>query len=93
MYGELIDIQHCAILDKEGRITIGMGSGFAYPPAISKLVREGMTVGQAVDRIYEGESIGHSEGAIGYLSGGRLDRKDLTKQSVLAAMIPRLEDD
>ena len=46
-----------------------------------------------MDRIYSGNSIGHSEGAIGYLSGGRLDRKDLTKQSVLAAMIPRLEDE
>ena len=92
MYGELIDIQHCAILDKDGRITIGMGSGFAYPASIAELVRNGSTVGQAVDRIYGGESIGHSEGAIGYLSGGRLDRKDLTKQSVLAAMIPRLEE-
>lgn len=93
MYGELIDVQHCAIIDKGGRLTIGMGSGFAYPTRIAELVREGMTVGQAVDRVFSGAAIGHSEGAIGYLSGGRLDRKDLTKQSVLAAMIPRLEDD
>lgn len=90
LYGELIDIQHCAIIDRDGRTTVGMGSGFAYPPAIAELVRSGLTVGQAVDRTYGKTSVGHSEGAIGMLSKGIIDRKELTKQSVLAAMIPRL---
>ena len=90
MYGELMDIQHCAVIDREGRITVGMGSGFAYPKEIADLVRGGMTVGQAVDKVYDKNSVGHSEGAIGILSKGIMDRKELTKQSVLAAMIPRL---
>lgn len=90
LYGELIDIQHCAIIDKGGRTTVGMGSGFAYPPEIADLVRGGLTVGQAVDKAYGKTSVGHSEGAIGMLSKGIIDRKELTKQSVLAAMIPRL---
>ena len=90
LYGELMDIQHCAIIDQEGRITVGMGSGFAYPKEIADLVRGGLTVGQAVDRIYDKNAVGHSEGAIGLLSKGIMDRKELTKQSVLAAMIPRL---
>ena len=90
MYGELMDIQHCAIVDQQGRVTVGMGSGFAYPKEIADLVRGGLTVGQAVDRIYEKDAVGHSEGAIGMLSKGIMDRKELTKQSVLAAMIPRL---
>lgn len=90
LYGELMDIQHCAIIDKDGKITTGMGSGFAYPPEIAELVRGGLTVGQAVDKIYDKCAVGHSEGAIGLLSKGIMDRKELTKQSVLAAMIPRL---
>ena len=90
MYGELMDIQHCAIIDQKGKITIGMGSGFAYPKEIADLVRGGLTVGQAVDKVYEKNATGHSEGAIGILSKGIMDRKELTKQSVLAAMIPRL---
>jgi non-canonical (house-cleaning) NTP pyrophosphatase len=85
-----MDIQHCAIIDQEGRITVGMGSGFAYPKDIADLVRGGLTVGQAVDKIYEKNAVGHSEGAIGLLSKGIMDRKELTKQSILAAMIPRL---
>jgi inosine/xanthosine triphosphatase len=90
LYGELMDIQHCAIIDQKGRITVGMGSGFAYPKDIADLVRGGLTVGQAVDKIYEKNAVGHSEGAIGLLSKGIMDRKELTKQSILAAMIPRL---
>ncbi len=90
MYGELIDIQHCVIVDKEGRITVGTGSGFAYPPEIASEVRGGRTVGQAVDSLYSKTGVGHSEGAIGLLSKGLLDRKGLTEQAVLAAMIPRL---
>ena len=90
MYGELMDIQHCAIIDQNGRITVGMGSGFAYPKEIADLVRGGLTVGQAVDKVYGKNAVGHSEGAIGMLSKGIMDRKELTKQSILAAMIPRL---
>ncbi len=90
LYGELMDIQHCAIIDQKGRITVGMGSGFAYPKDIADLVRGGLTVGQAVDKVYEKNAVGHSEGAIGLLSKGIMDRKELTKQSILAAMIPRL---
>ena len=90
LYGELIDVQHCAVYDSSGRITVGMGSGFAYPPEVAEMVRGGLTVGQAMDKLYSRESVGHSEGAIGLLSKGLLDRKDLTKQSVLAAMVPRL---
>ena len=90
MYGELMDIQHCAIIDQNGKVTIGMGSGFAYPKEIADLVRGGLTVGQAVDKLYDKNATGHSEGAIGLLSKGIMDRKELTKQSVLAAMIPRL---
>ncbi len=90
LYGELMDIQHCAIIDQKGRITVGMGSGFAYPKDIADLVRGGLTIGQAVDKVYEKNAVGHSEGAIGLLSKGIMDRKELTKQSILAAMIPRL---
>ncbi len=89
-YDGLFDIQHCAIYDKDGKTTVGMGSGFKYPDEVAEKVRNGMTVGSAMDEIYGRTAIGHSEGAIGLLSKGLLDRKELTKQSVLAAMIPRL---
>jgi inosine/xanthosine triphosphatase len=92
LYGHLYDIQHCAVMDKDGNITVGMGSGFRYPDKVADLVRSGMTVGDAMVKVYGSEAAGKKEGAIGILSKGQLDRKALTEQSVTAAMVPRLWD-
>lgn len=89
MYGDLYDIQHCAIIDQKGIMTVGMGSGFRYPDSVTELVRNGKTVGEAVKIVY-GSEVGSERGAIGILSRGLLDRKGLTEQSVLNAMLPRI---
>ena len=90
MPGGLYDIQHCAVLDRDGGLTLGMGSGFRYPDAVADIVRKGETVGRAMALVYGEADIGHREGAIGFLTRGLLDRKALTEQSVMAAMVPRL---
>jgi len=92
-YGSLYDIQHCVIVDKKGMMTIGMGSGFRYPDKIVELIRKGYTVGKAMSNVYTNDDRGQSEGAIGILSKGLLDRKDLTEQSILTAMLPRIWDE
>ncbi|MDL2242002.1 inosine/xanthosine triphosphatase [Bacteroidales bacterium OttesenSCG-928-L03] len=86
----LYDFQYCAILDKEGRMTIGVGPGFRYTDDIASLVSKGMTVSEAIHNIYGSVDIGKKQGAVGLLSDGLLDRKTLTEQSVTAAMIPRI---
>ncbi|MFA6710630.1 MAG: inosine/xanthosine triphosphatase [Candidatus Methanomethylophilaceae archaeon] len=93
MYDGLYDIQHCVIMDREGKMTVGMGPGFRYPDRVAKLIREGRTVGKAMGEIYTNDYRGRSEGAIGVLSKGLLDRKELTEQSVIAAMLPRIWDE
>ena len=93
MFGTLYDFQYCAILDREGKYTIGTGSGFRYPDAVVELVRKGKTVGQAMKEVYGENNVGKTMGAIGILSKGLLDRKSLTEQSVLAAMLPRIWDE
>ena len=88
----LYDYQFCAILDRSGKLTVGTGSGFMYPPSVADLVRKGKTVSEAMNEVFGQEDIGHGQGAVGYLSRGLLERKALTEQSVTAAMIPRLND-
>ena len=90
MHGGLYDIQHCAVADRNGIITLGMGSGFKYPEDVAALVRGGMTVGQAMSKLYSEDDVGKHQGAIGILSKGILDREELTEQSVIAAMLPRI---
>lgn len=88
----LYDIQYCAVIDRTGKLTVGMGMGFRYPDGIAELVRAGRTVGDAFHKVYGNTDIGKKQGAIGLLSKGLIDRKTLTEQSVTAAMIPRIWD-
>ncbi len=92
-YDGLYDVQHCAVIDKDGKITIGIGSGFRYPDKIAELVRNGKTVGEAMNIVYTHSDVGKEQGAIGVLSKGLLDRRELTEQSVLNAMLPRIWDE
>ena len=92
VYDGLYDVQHCVILDRSGRMTIGMSSGFRYPDDVVELLRNGKTVGEAMKLLYTKDSRGRKEGAVGVLSKGLLDRKTLTEQSVTAAMIPRMRE-
>jgi len=89
----LYDVQHCAIVDGMGWVTKGHGMGFRYPPAVAELVRGGMTVGDACAQLFEEGDQGSGKGAIGILTNGILDRKALTEQAVLAAMVPRIRKD
>ncbi|MCU0852657.1 MAG: inosine/xanthosine triphosphatase [Thermoplasmata archaeon] len=85
-----IDIQYCAIMDSSGKMTVGHGPGFEYPPEVVRAVLEGDTVGDTMSRITEIEDIGHKMGSIGYLSDGLIDRTSLTEIAVLMALIPRI---
>jgi len=87
----LYDFQYCAVIDREGRMTIGIGSGFRYPDEVAALIMEGMTVGEAMRKIYGETDIGKKQGAIGLLSNGLIDRKTLTEQSVTMAMLQRTD--
>ena len=93
MLDGLYDVQHCTIVSRDGRETYGQGSGFRYPDSIAGMVRGGMTVGDAVHEVYGDTDIGKKQGAVGLLSKGLIDRKTLTEQSVIAAMIPRIWDE
>lgn len=87
--GYIMDIQFCAIYDREG-FTIGCGSGFEYPPAVLSEVLAGREVGDVMSEVSGIDDLGKKMGAIGYLSHGMLDRTQLTEQSVMMALIPRM---
>lgn len=89
--GVVMDVQHCMIVDTTGYTTHGHGSGFAYPPMITKqILEEGITVSQAFEPLTKDPRLGRHEGAVGWLTHGVLDRTRLTEQAVEAAMIPRV---
>ncbi|MBP1911637.1 inosine/xanthosine triphosphatase [Thermococcus stetteri] len=86
-----MDVQFCAVVDREGRITLGHGPGFEYPPGVIKRVfGEGVEVGIAMGELVNDPGLKRKIGAIGVLTHGRLVRKELNKLAVLMALVPRL---
>lgn len=91
--GQRHDVQYCAIADAQGRVTIGAGPGFPYPPRVLDALDRGDTVGEAFHKITGQEDIGQREGAIGVLTRGAATREELTEWAILAALTPRLRPD
>lgn len=86
-----LDLQWCAIYDGK-RVTLGVSSGFEYPPAVVEEVLQGQEVGEVMDRVTGEEKLGQKSGAVSILTRGLLDRTQNTEQCVLMAMIPRMNE-
>lgn len=88
--GQRHDVQYCAIVDAQGRVTTGAGPGFAYPPRVLADLEEGATVGEAFHRLTGRDDVGREEGAIGVLTRSGATREELTEWAVISALVPRL---
>jgi inosine/xanthosine triphosphatase len=75
------------IVDREGRVGYGQTGRFMLPEAVARLVREGMELGEADDRVFGRSNSKQQEGAIGILSGGRITRLQLYKPAVTFALL------
>ena len=82
----------CVACAVEGEhVHFGCSSAFMYPdPVVQFVLQQGMDVSQALKAagLTAHPKVGADVGAIGLLSGGRLVRKDYTKQALVAALLP-----
>jgi inosine/xanthosine triphosphatase len=88
--GRWLDVQYVSVLDRDGGWSDAHGGGFYYPPSVLRAVRAGATVSEAVGPIARDRRIGSTIGAVGFLSHGSLDRRELTEQAVVLALLPRV---
>jgi inosine/xanthosine triphosphatase len=85
----MMDVCVCAICDST-EFHIGISSAFECPPAVMELVlNKGYDLNKAFHEIgmTDDPKVGHSEGAVGVLTKGRITRLEYTKQAVIMAMI------
>jgi inosine/xanthosine triphosphatase len=77
----------CAIFDGK-RIFLGLGPSFEYPfECTRRVVKEGITISEAFIPFTDKPDIGYEEGIIGWLTRGRISRKEYTKHAVEMAKI------
>jgi len=91
----------CAALTDGARVSIGLSSGFAYPPAVSCIAaakRE--PIGRLFDKFWEARRGDPADlpsamglGNVGRLSLGVLTRAEYARHAVLCALLPFLHPD
>ncbi|MFC2083230.1 inosine/xanthosine triphosphatase [Candidatus Bipolaricaulota bacterium] len=82
-----MSVQICAVADRTGECSIGMGSGYELPKPICDAVLAGEPLREAFERILEVEDPDR-RGAVYFLSEGLVDRMNLTIQAVRMALLP-----
>ena len=58
------------------------------PPAIHRLIDEGLELGEANDRVFDTKNSKQAGGAFGLLTGGRYTRKSVYIEALSAALVP-----
>ncbi len=76
------------VLDAAGRRGEARTGAFHIPPAVAALIRQGLELGEANDRLFARHNSKQKEGAVGLLTGGLLDRAGFYEQAVILALIP-----
>jgi len=84
-----IDVHVCVVFDGI-RETVGLSQGFEYPKIVAEKVLEGIEGGKIAEKISGIKDIGKNIGLIGYLTDNNITRKDLCRESVIMALIPRM---
>lgn len=79
------------IRDRAGREGKAQTARYLLPEAVANLIRGGMELGAADDLVFGRTNSKHGEGAVGILTNGRIDRRQLYKPAVTMALIPFLQ--
>lgn len=76
------------ILDRTGRTGRAKTGSFFLPPGVTDLLKGGMELGDADDQVFSSVNSKQKGGAVGLLTRGIVDRRDLYRQAVVLALIP-----
>jgi inosine/xanthosine triphosphatase len=79
-----------AVVDASGRHGVGGSLAMPLPPSVSTLVRGGLELGAAMDRLTGEHNTKQRQGAVGILTAGLVDRQAAYEVLVSYALAPFL---
>jgi inosine/xanthosine triphosphatase len=82
-----------AVVARDGRVGTGGSLAMMLPARVAALVRDGMELGHAMDRITGGQDTKRGSGAVGILTAGLVDRQRAYEALVTYAFAPFLTPD
>lgn len=77
----------CVISNRGGATGMASTGRFLLPPRIAELVRGGMELGEADDKVFKRANSKQSEGAVGILTHGRMTRAQFYAPAVQLALV------
>jgi inosine/xanthosine triphosphatase len=78
------------VIDNQGRMGYGVSPYFELPESIVEQILSGSELGELMEQISGRDNIRQKEGAIGFLSKGIMDRKNLYIHCLIVALVPFL---
>ena len=82
-----------AAVSRDGRVGVGGSLAMILPDRVASLVREGVELGHAMDRVTGDQNTKHNAGAVGILTAGLVDRQRAYEWLVTYALAPFLSPD
>jgi inosine/xanthosine triphosphatase len=82
-----------AVVSRDGRVGVGGSLAMILPDRVASLVRNGVELGHAMDRVTGNHNTKHNAGAVGILTAGLVDRQRAYEWLVTYALAPFLSPD
>ncbi len=76
------------IKNKNGQLSQARTASFYLPPQVAKLIKQGLELGQADDKVFNKTNSKQQNGAVGILTNNVIDRTAYYRQAVILALIP-----
>lgn len=80
----------CVLVHRDGREGLGGSLAMPLPDEVARQIRSGVELGHAMDALVAARGTKHGTGAVGILTGGRIDRQAAYEVLVTYAAAPFL---
>ncbi len=90
LYSKWFTLGVGCVIDNQGRVGYGISPYFELPGSIVEQLLSGSELGEVMEKISGKDNIRQREGAIGFLSKGVMNRKNLYIHSLIVALVPFL---
>lgn len=87
-HGEMLAYAWMVVISKDGLIGKGRAGAFCLPREVSDLVRQGVELGEADDRVFGRANSKQANGAVGILTNDVIDRQVYYEHAIALALIP-----
>ncbi len=84
----VMDLQACIVVDRGGRVGVGLSPWFQVPPSWAGRLLEGEELGAVAEEVLRRVGIRSGLGVIGYLTMGLKTRLEFGEDALLMALLP-----